>query len=149
MSQNIYVQTNYVAAFAIDDFNNVLLIEKKRPEWQAGYLNGVGGKIKYTETVREAMTREFKEETDIYINKHNWIYVCELVNSVTDNSKVTFFAIKIPTINFKQTTDEKLVLVNTCEMDKYILIPNLKALIELAKLRLNYNNSIFCGSISF
>ena len=38
--------TEYVCGFAFDNTKQyVTLIEKKRPNWQAGYLNGVGGHI--------------------------------------------------------------------------------------------------------
>lgn len=40
----------------------VLLIRKTRPSWQAGKLNGVGGKIKTGETPMQTMEREFREE---------------------------------------------------------------------------------------
>lgn len=53
-----------VVGFAFDDkLLNVALIKKKKPEWQKGYLNGVGGKVKDGEGYHEAMTREFEEET--------------------------------------------------------------------------------------
>lgn len=42
----------------------VVLINKNKPEFQAGKLNGVGGKIEPTdESPAAAMTREFEEET--------------------------------------------------------------------------------------
>jgi len=41
----------------------VVLIEKKKPDWQKGLLNGVGGKIEVMESPIDAMVREFKEET--------------------------------------------------------------------------------------
>jgi 8-oxo-dGTP diphosphatase len=43
--------------------DRVVLIRKARPEWQAGRLNGVGGKVELGETKRIAMEREFFEET--------------------------------------------------------------------------------------
>lgn len=42
---------------------SVVLIRKAKPAWQRGRLNGVGGKIKKGETPREAMFREWYEET--------------------------------------------------------------------------------------
>lgn len=140
---------NYVCAFVIDECNNILLIRKKRPDWQAGYLNGVGGKIEFGETSREAMTREFQEETGLTIEKHNWIYVCDMINSNTDSSKVTFFTAKLSEIKFENKTDEELILVNYEVMTQYKLLPNIKALVELTLLRLNYNGTIHCGSITF
>ncbi len=41
----------YVLGFAFDeDYEWVALIKKNRPQWQAGKLNGVGGKIEPNET---------------------------------------------------------------------------------------------------
>jgi hypothetical protein len=54
----------YVLGFCFDDdCEKVLLIEKRRPAWQAGRLNGIGGKIEAGETPAQAMVREFAEET--------------------------------------------------------------------------------------
>jgi 8-oxo-dGTP diphosphatase len=49
------------------DRSRVLLIRKRRPAWQAGKLNGVGGKIEPGETPIEAMRREFREEAALDI----------------------------------------------------------------------------------
>src|SRR5215208_5596620 len=47
------------------DRQRVLLIRKRRPAWQAGKLNGVGGKIERDESPAEAMRREFREEAGL------------------------------------------------------------------------------------
>ena len=47
------------------DLDNVVLIRKSRPEWQAGRLNGVGGKVEEGEDPYQAMRREFWEETGV------------------------------------------------------------------------------------
>ena len=49
------------------DRKRVLLIRKRRPAWQAGKLNGVGGKIEADETPLDAMRREFREEAGLDI----------------------------------------------------------------------------------
>lgn len=55
----------------------VLLIEKRKPKWQAGYWNGPGGKIEIDETPLEAINREFLEETgDTHIFEHAITFVC-------------------------------------------------------------------------
>jgi 8-oxo-dGTP diphosphatase len=41
------------------------LIRKNRPEWQAGKLNGIGGKVEKGEHSYYAMVREFKEEAGV------------------------------------------------------------------------------------
>ncbi len=46
---------------------HVVLIRKNRPAWQVGKLNGVGGKVEEGETLGGAMTREFGEETGVWV----------------------------------------------------------------------------------
>jgi 8-oxo-dGTP diphosphatase len=56
----------YVCTFLFsEDRSRVLLIRKNRPAWQAGKLNGIGGKIERGETPLEAARREFLEETGV------------------------------------------------------------------------------------
>lgn len=43
--------------------NQIALVRKNKPAWQAGLLNGIGGKIEDGETPYMAMCREWKEET--------------------------------------------------------------------------------------
>lgn len=64
----------YVLGFAFDSTRaNVLLIEKRRPEWQAGRLNGIGGKIEPEDrNEHEAMQREFHEETGLNTKADAW-----------------------------------------------------------------------------
>lgn len=55
---------HYVLGFAFDfDLEHVALIRKNRPKWQAGRLNGIGGKVDEGEHPESAMVREFDEET--------------------------------------------------------------------------------------
>lgn len=62
-----------VVGFAYDFMNNaVLLIEKKRPSWMAGKLNGIGGKVEPGETPIAAMCREYYEETGILTTESDW-----------------------------------------------------------------------------
>ena len=51
-----------VLGFLFDNKGNVALIRKHSPAWQAGRLNGLGGRVEHGETPLEAMRREFKEE---------------------------------------------------------------------------------------
>lgn len=64
----------YVLGFAFDgNGNNVVLIEKNRPNWQKGLWNGVGGKVEEIDiNSTQAMCREFKEETGVSIPTYNW-----------------------------------------------------------------------------
>lgn len=59
-----FQRQRYVCGFAFHG-EGVVLIRKVKPEWQAGLLNGVGGKIEPGESPEQAMAREFKEEAGI------------------------------------------------------------------------------------
>lgn len=66
--------TEYCLGFlfsAAPEYSRVVLIRKTKPDWQAGKLNGVGGKVEKGETALEAMRREFLEECGV--KKENWI----------------------------------------------------------------------------
>lgn len=66
----------YVLGFLFDPHgNSVVLINKIKPDWQFGFLNGVGGKIEEGEDKHEAMVREFNEETGVFIPQEDWEYV--------------------------------------------------------------------------
>lgn len=55
---------SYVLGFVFDlEYRDVLLIQKARPAWQAGRLNGLGGKVEEGEAFYQAMERELAEET--------------------------------------------------------------------------------------
>jgi 8-oxo-dGTP diphosphatase len=65
--------TNYVVGFAMDKRARiVLLVKKNRPDWQAGKLNGIGGKIEPGEFTKDAMVREFYEETGLQTTNADW-----------------------------------------------------------------------------
>lgn len=66
----------YVLGFAFDrDGEYLLLINKTKPQWQAGKLNGIGGKMELDELPKEAMIREFMEETGVHTNVEEWNYL--------------------------------------------------------------------------
>ena len=67
----------YVCGFLFSpDRTRVLLIRKRRPAWQAGMLNGLGGKIEPGESPLDAMRREFREEAAAEVA--NWQQVLVL-----------------------------------------------------------------------
>ena len=59
----------YVAGLLFsDDGLSVTLIQKNRPDWQAGLYNAIGGKVEFGETPEMAMKREFIEEAGVEID---------------------------------------------------------------------------------
>lgn len=77
--------TKYVLGFLFNlKRNHVLLIEKLKPEWQKGKLNGIGGKVEEGEFPHEAMQREFYEECGLEYD--NWRNVCTMSGNNTDNT---------------------------------------------------------------
>lgn len=78
----------YVVGFMFSaDMRFVALIRKARPDWQRGKLNGIGGKIEEGETVREAMVREFREETGYQTQRDNWQYYAAMGGVNDDGSR--------------------------------------------------------------
>ena len=70
----------YVCGFLFSpDRERVLLIRKRRPAWQAGKLNGIGGKVEAGETLPEAMIREFREEAALTVR--DWKHVLTLTGA--------------------------------------------------------------------
>ena len=67
----------YVCGFLFsEDRARVLLIRKRRPAWQAGKLNGLGGKVEPGEDAPDAMRREFREEAGVDVA--SWQHVLTL-----------------------------------------------------------------------
>lgn len=65
---------HYVLGFAFTPTfgDEVVLIRKLKPEWQAGKLNGVGGSIEEGESPSQAMAREFEEEAGLVTDPQRW-----------------------------------------------------------------------------
>lgn len=129
--------TKYVLGFAFDHHEddiasgdvspNVGLIMKNRPEWQAGKLNGIGGKIEPGEDSIDAMRREFLEETGVAVDDwhtfatihgpHYFMYV--------------FRAFQVPIREMRSITDEKVNCYSANNLPGHV-IPNLRWLVPLA-----------------
>lgn len=111
--------------------SRVLLIEKKRPDWMAGKLNGIGGKIEEGEHPLPAMMREFKEETGIETTAEGWRHF-GMMNF--DGGMVHCYTRREDGFTgFAQSlTDEQVNWYNTFDLHEEPIIPNLKWLIPMA-----------------
>ena len=119
----------YVCGFVFSpDKKLVSLIEKKKPKWQAGLWNGIGGKMKEGELPEEAMTREFKEEAGVYCSQNCWT---EIVTLRGDDWECTFFYHMTPLVIQVQTMEtERVAIHDPMNLPKVIF--NLNWLIPLA-----------------
>jgi len=126
------VTQDYVAGFLFnEDLTKVALIRKKRPPWQAGRLNAIGGKLESMESYLAAMRREFEEETGL--SGFDW--KCFAV--LKSKSWAVWFYWDIGNPHQCMTkTDEKIEVVSVAEaVLRSDTISNLKWLIPLAHAR--------------
>jgi 8-oxo-dGTP diphosphatase len=123
----------YVVGFAFGPGKRVALIRKTKPEWQAGLLNGVGGKVEdFDDDIWCAMAREFEEETGVKTTGKDWRLYLEIA---TDKSHVYFFCTRLKDEQFKElrsTTDETLVVRFYDSLDWAECLPNLRWAIPMA-----------------
>lgn len=111
------------------DRSEVLLIEKRRPHWQAGKFNGIGGKLEPNETALAAMIREFREETGLQVTA--WHHFLTLVG----NGWLVYFfraASELPSGTLLPPTDELPFWVKVNSLLEYPIIPNLSWIVPLA-----------------
>lgn len=129
-TSKVVIQT-YVAGFLFnEDRSRVALVRKNRPEWQAGLLNAIGGKVEVSdETYKAAMIREFQEETGLLIE--SWLHFCTLSGT---SWKVYFYsAISDKFKNIKTATDEQIIVTSIDYFYRRLdLMKNLKVLLSLA-----------------
>lgn len=110
----IMITKSYVCGFAFsEDGDLVYLIEKKRPNWQLGCLNGIGGGVDIDEEPINAMVREFEEETGVTTKQDEWILL-ETHDNCLDDVRVivNFYAIKLSELghNTPCTKTDEIVL---------------------------------------
>lgn len=103
---------SFVVGFMFSpDKKQVVLIKKKRPDWQLDKWNGVGGmKEKEDFNSHAAMVREFKEETGVETNCDDWKILINLMNE--NDEKITFFKCFSKDYNkVKNLTDEEIRVI--------------------------------------
>lgn len=65
----VLVEKNFVLGFLFNaKLDKVVLIKKNRPDYQAGKLNGLGGKIEQEDCPKLKMVDKFVEEAGVIVN---------------------------------------------------------------------------------
>lgn len=124
--------TDFVAGFMFTpDRRQVALVEKNRPIWQAGLLNGIGGKIEtFDASPVAALCREFDEEAGVQTQPDEWQQIATL--DVIGLGTVYFFrAFSSKAHGMKAGTDEAVGLYDAHPLPENV-IANLKWLIPLS-----------------
>ncbi len=126
------MKTKYALGFIFDSsLSSVLLIQKNRPTWQRGKLNGVGGHVEENEKPVLTFAREVLEETNIVLNKKDIQHIGSMEGS--DWYNYVFTTIYTGKKEHSRTmTDEKIVWVKVDKLPKKV-ISNLTWLIPLAR----------------
>jgi len=120
----------YVAGFLFsENREQIALIRKNRPEWQAGKLNGIGGKIEDGEFPIQAMQRECLEECGLDIE--DWVSFCKL-SDAKKTWEVTFFRIFTDLSNITSMEEEKIEVISLENLNQENVISNLRWLIPMA-----------------
>ena len=101
--------TYYVLGVVLDlERNKAWLIEKRRPEWQCGKLNGIGGHVEPGEAPLAAMQRECYEESGY--DTGDWVNVGVLEgNNFVIN---VYYTLVNPEVKLRTATDENIHLVD-------------------------------------
>lgn len=104
----------YVVGLVFDEHRNkVALIRKNRPAWQAGKLNGLGGKVEENESFLTAMIREFKEESGVETNEEDWKAFCDLQG---EDFFIRLFASIQDLSKLKSVEDEQIEIVDISDL---------------------------------
>jgi len=94
----------YVLTFVFNQtMDKVLLIRKKRPDWQKDQLNGIGGKVEEGELPRTAAKRELLEEAGCNVDEENFI-LSETIKY--DDAIMFIYYTTISPMYFTSKTDE-------------------------------------------
>lgn len=120
----------YVVGFLFrDSGREVALVRKNRPDWQRGFLNGVGGRVEIGETASQAMEREFAEEAAAkVVNWRNF----GVLSAPDVPMAVALYASETPA-SIATKTDEEVGWYKLSELDRLQVVPNLRWIIPAAR----------------
>ncbi len=121
----------YVLCFLYDKlYKHVALVHKIKPAWQAGKLNGIGGKVEPGEMPIAACSREFLEETGVEIPESEWRQFLTLSGT---GFKVYAYVAANDRVFFCKTIEaEKIEVFKVKDIDYSKCVDNLKWIIPLS-----------------
>ena len=127
----------YVLGFAFDRLaGEVCLIRKRRPAWQRGKLNGVGGSLDGNEDEAHAMRREFREETGVDIEESRWRIFARLTTIRPGVARIWLFTANLePGDDPRTCEDEEVIempLIHLRDLDPADIHDNLSWMIPMA-----------------
>lgn len=124
----------YCLGFCYDEEKKktVLLINKTKPSWQYGKLNGIGGSVEANETPLDAMLREFKEEADLFCtNWQNKIIMFE--HDMSWCVYIFFGSMPLEQLGKYRSLTEEQVTLQDVHLLPDTVIPNLHWIIPMLK----------------
>jgi 8-oxo-dGTP diphosphatase len=107
----------------------VTLIEKRQPAWQAGRMNGIGGKVEPGETPLDAMVREFEEEAGVRTLPDDWHHFVTLSGS---DFVIYFYRAFSDNIDNVRTVEAEIVSIHSIDALPDTVLHNLRWLIPMA-----------------
>lgn len=139
-----------------EEKTSVILIQKEKPQWQAGLLNGIGGKMEPVdegdngdrETASlNGMVREFYEETGVTTKKWKWRPFAKMYG----DDWVVYCFCQFDTeawSSVRTLTSELIVPVRLAELSIHKTLSNIPWLIPMA-LDENYGQTQFYASVKY
>src|SRR5690606_28536601 len=126
----------YVLGFVFDMYaKKVLLIKKKRPEWQKGFFNGIGGKVEQDENdfidedIYAAMARECREETSVETHKLDWNHFCTMKGINCPDGDWSVYCLSLyltsPDMKYNFTNNEDQLVIWFDLTDMHVMLPKL------------------------
>ena len=121
---------HYVNGFLFSsDRQRVALIRKRQPAWQAGRMNGIGGKVEPGEAPIDAMVREFEEEAGLATHPDDWQHFVTLSG---EGFVIHFYRAFSNRIDDVRTIEAEEVSVHPVDALPETVLHNLRWLIPMA-----------------
>lgn len=131
-------EIRYCCGFIFNhDMTKVILIKKNRPNWQKGYLNGIGGHLLPGEGGKQGMARECLQETGLDIPDYCWDSLASISGKDDNGDRYIcwfYYSVNIGKVlnKAKTKTDEGVWEIDLTMRRKMKIVSGLEWLIPLA-----------------